>query len=105
MEDITIEPNIQLDIFEHEIIIKGQLVTISDYRVIKEAIKKIIEQGHRSISVTFIDTDSITSSVLGYFLKLVQKEKLDFKMNVKSNNLYNLLDMLSMIKVFNVNKI
>lgn len=105
MEDVSFEPNISIDLFQNEIIINGQLINISDYRLIKETIAKIINEGHKSLSVTFNDTDSITSSVLGYFLKLVQKDKIELKMKVRSNNLYSLLDMLRLVEIFKVSKI
>lgn len=105
MEDVSFEPNISIDLFQNEIIINGQLINISDYRLIKKTIAKIINEGHKSLSVTFNDTDSITSSVLGYFLKLVQKDKIELKMKVRSNNLYSLLDMLRLVEIFKVSKI
>jgi len=85
------------------ITITGNVKSVSDFQKLKAAVDTVVNQ-HRSITVNIIDSLSITSSVIGYFNKLVLKDKIDINMNVGNAQLLELLDELSLVSVFKARK-
>ncbi len=85
------------------ITIKGNIKSISDFQEIKTCLDDITCTD-KSITLKIIDSISITSSVIGYLTKLVYKDKIHISMTVGDKRLYELLDELSLISQFNVQK-
>jgi len=83
--------------------IKGNIKTVSDYQEIKSAIDALVGV-HSNIVVVIPDSISITSSVIGYFTKLVQKEKIDLSIKVGDPDLMELFDDLGLVSLFKVQK-
>ncbi|MBF0458551.1 MAG: hypothetical protein HQK99_11740 [Nitrospirae bacterium] len=88
-----------------EAIISGHVKTIEDYTKIKQVINSMLSGEGCSITVKIPDSISITSSVIGYLLKLVFENKVDLKLFVKEQKLYNLLEVLNLITVFKAQKL
>jgi hypothetical protein len=59
---------------------------------------------NKSIIVNIIDSLSITSSVIGYFNKLILKDKIDIRMNIGNAKLLELLSDLNLTTVFKAKK-
>ncbi|MCI4625487.1 MAG: hypothetical protein L3V56_05960 [Candidatus Magnetoovum sp. WYHC-5] len=87
-----------------EITISGQIKTIEDYQKVKQVMNSIIDGNSKLLIIYIPDSLSITSSVIGYFLKLVYENNITLNMHVKDDRLYNLLDVLNLVSVFNVKK-
>ncbi|MBF0517824.1 MAG: hypothetical protein HQK97_12060 [Nitrospirae bacterium] len=87
-----------------EAIISGHVKTIEDYTKIKQVINSMLAGEGCAITVKIPDSISITSSVIGYLLKLVFENKVDLRIAVKEQKLYNLLEVLNLITVFKVQK-
>jgi hypothetical protein len=83
--------------------IKGNIKSIGDFQAIKTCLDTIAEDTS-SISINIVDSISITSSVIGYFTKLVYNDKINIILKVGDKRLYHLLDELSLISIFNVQK-
>ncbi|MEO1937315.1 MAG: hypothetical protein ABGW85_01635 [Sulfurimonas sp.] len=83
--------------------IKGNIKTVSDYQEIKSTLDSMIT-AHKSITINIPDSISITSSVIGYFTKLVQKEKIDLSIKVGDSDLMELFDDLGLVSLFKVRK-
>ncbi len=83
--------------------IKGNIKTVSDYQEIKSTLDSMITT-HKSITINIPDSISITSSVIGYFTKLVQKEKIDLSIKVGDSDLMELFDDLGLVSLFKVRK-
>ncbi len=84
---------------DNQITIAGNIKTVSDYQEIKTRIDSVISQ-HKTITVNIKDSISITSSVIGYFTKIVMKDKINLTMKVGNSQLLDLLDDLSLKSVF-----
>ncbi|MCX8085004.1 MAG: hypothetical protein N3C60_08805 [Calditerrivibrio sp.] len=97
-----LEPNVTITTVGNEVLVGGDVVNITDYRLIKESVLKAIGSEGKYVKVIFSDAESLTSSVIGFFLKLVQKDNIEVKMVVKKNTLMSLLEILGLVKIFNV---
>ena len=83
--------------------IVGNIKSISDFQTIKENTDLIIKE-HKNISIQIIDSLSITSSVIGYFTKLVLKDKIAIHMYIGNVQLMSLLEDLNLVSTFNATK-
>ncbi len=83
----------------NNITIIGNIKTVSDYQSIKTTVDSVSSQ-NKSIIINVKDSISITSSVIGYFNKLVLKDKIDLSMKVGNPQLLSLLDDLNLKSVF-----
>ncbi len=81
--------------------ITGNIKSVSDFQNIKSSIDTL-KTDNSSIIINIEDSISITSSVIGYFNKLVLKDKTQMQMKVGNPQLMSLLQDLNLIKVFNV---
>lgn len=86
------------------LVINGEMKTIEDYTEIKNALNDIISKGLDSVTIEVKESMTITSSIIGLFTKTVHGDGLKIKLMVHSDRLYNLLEDLNLIAVFNVCK-
>ena len=85
-----------------EIIITGNIKSIDDGMKIKESIGSIQKNGVKSIVIKIKDSFSMTSTVIGYLMKVVNLDKIQLSLIVGDQRLYQLLDELSLVHVLNV---
>jgi len=83
--------------------ITGNIKSVHDYQKIKESIDSLIAS-NKTIIINIQDSISITSSVIGYFTKLVQKEGIDVSLKVGDASLMELFDDLNLVTLFKVRK-
>ena len=57
----------------NKVVINGNIKSISDFQNIKTEVDAVAG-AHRDITVEIVDSLSITSSVIGYFNKLILKD-------------------------------
>lgn len=88
-----------------EIVIRGNIKTITDYQDIKRAVKEQMDKDIKSIDIKIEDSFSITSSVVGFFLKVINKDKLDLNVYVKDERLHRILKDLNLLDLFKVKKL
>jgi hypothetical protein len=88
----------------NNITIKGNIKSVSDYQILKEKLEDL-RKTHGSILLTIEDSISITSSIIGYLTKLVQKEGIDLSIKVGDGSLYELFDDLNLVTLFKVKKV
>jgi len=88
----------------NSVIIKGNIKSVSDYQEIKTTLDSLITT-HQSIVIEIKDSISITSSVIGYLTKLVQKEKIDLNILVGSASLMELFEDLNLVTLFHVKRV
>lgn len=84
--------------------ITGNVKSVSNFQELKRSIDSVVSQ-HKSITINIKDSLSITSSVIGYFNKLVLKDRIDIHMHVGNAQLFELLDELNLVSVFKAKKI
>lgn len=92
-----------LSINSNVINIQGNIKSISDFQTIKSNIDSVVSS-HKNITINVVDSLSITSSVIGYFNKLVLKDGIKIKMTVGNEKLMNLLKDLNLASTFNASK-
>ncbi len=84
--------------------ITGNIKSISDFSQIKSITDSMIAQ-HKRIIINIIDSLSITSSVIGYFNKLILKDKIVIEMKVGNEQLIHLLNDLNLVSTFKARKV
>jgi len=83
--------------------IQGNIKSINDFQEIKTAIDTMVSS-YETITIDIVDSLSITSSVIGYFNKLVLKDSINISMKVGNSQLLELLDDLNLTSVFKARK-
>lgn len=83
--------------------ITGNIKSINDFQTIKNTLDAL-KSSNNSIVLELKDSISITSSVIGYFNKLVLKDKIDFRIKVGNDQLMELFDDLNLRQTFKVTK-
>ena len=93
----------QIIIDNATVTIEGNIKSVDDFQQIKTHIDPLIKL-HNSIVIHIPDSLSITSSVIGYFMKLIHKEGIHLTLKVGDERLFNLLEDLNLINEFNVTR-
>jgi hypothetical protein len=88
----------------NRITIEGNIKSVGDFQTIKSSVDSLLST-NKSIVVEIKDSLSITSAVIGYFNKLILKDKINMQIHVGNAQLYELLDDLNLTSVFNLKKI
>jgi phage-related protein len=95
--DITVQ--------NHNINIKGNIKTIENYMTIKETVQELVDAGVDSLHFVIEDSLSMTSSVIGYLMKLIKIDGVHVSMAVGDERLISLFEELDLVKMFNVHKV
>jgi len=83
--------------------ITGNIKSISDFSQIKSLIDGVVAT-HKNVTINIVDSLSITSSVIGYFNKLILKDKINIDMRIGNEQLMNLIDDLNLTSTFKARK-
>jgi len=94
----------EISINNNIVTIEGNIKSVSDYQTIKAEIDGVVSN-HNSLILNITNSISVTSSVIGYFNKLVLKDKIDIKMNIGNSQLLELLKDLNLATIFKATKI
>ncbi|MDD2366803.1 MAG: hypothetical protein PHN84_11620 [Desulfuromonadaceae bacterium] len=86
----------------NELTITGNIKSVEDGQEIKQAIDAIQKKGVKSILLKIQDSFSMTSTVIGHLMKTVNIDRVGLSIVVGDRRLYQLLEELSLIDVFNV---
>lgn len=88
-----------------DITVLGTIKSISDGQTIKDSIKKIFENDNQAVVNLHIkDSFIITSSVIGFLIKLIKIDKRALFVHVRSLELYSMLEDMSLLDSMNVRK-
>jgi hypothetical protein len=85
----------------NELIITGNIKSIEDGIEIKAAINALKEKGAKSLLLKIVDSFSMTSTVIGFLMKLVNLDKITVSLLIGDQRLYQLLDELNLVQPFN----
>lgn len=94
----------EISVNSNRVTIEGNIKSNSDFQSIRTTVNSLVAT-HKSIIVDVKDSLSFTSSIIGYFNKLILKDKIDVSINVGNAELYNLLDDLNLVSTFKLRKI
>ena len=84
--------------------IKGVVKSIVDSQQIKDTVESVTHNVN-NLTIEFIDSFALTSTVIGYLIKKVQADNLNLNIIIHNDQLFELFDMLSLTALFNVRKI
>ena len=84
--------------------ITGNIKSVSDYQRIKSSMDTL-KTSHSTMIIELKDSISITSSIIGYFNKLVLKDKIGLEMKIGNPQLIELLNDLNLTKIFRAIKV
>ena len=93
-----------ISVSTNSIKIDRNIKSVSDFQKIKSNLDSLTIQ-HKSIIINITDSMSITSSVIGYFNKLILKDKIKIQIEVGNDQLFELLNELNLVSVFNAKKV
>lgn len=86
---------------ERTVDIIGNIKSIDDYNEIKRVTQQLASKGAKDMTINIRDSLSMVSSVIGYFMKLINVDTVKVHMNIWDERLYSLLEQLSLVDVFN----
>ena len=78
----------------------GNIKSIEDGAEIKNAVNALIKNGVKSVTLTIRDSFSMTSTVIGHLMKVVNLDKVAVSLVVGDARLYQLLEDLSLVQAF-----
>ncbi|MEA2090863.1 MAG: hypothetical protein U9O83_00665 [Campylobacterota bacterium] len=84
--------------------ITGNIKSINHLSEIKNLVDSVVTQ-HRNIVIHITDSLSITSSVIGYFNKLILKDHINIEMRIGNDQLMHLLNDLNLASTFKARKV
>jgi hypothetical protein len=90
---------------DNEVIITGNIKSVEDSLLVKNTISDILTRGSRSIHLKIMDSLSMTSTMIGFLMKIVHQEKIHLLITVGDSRLYSLLEELNLVQQFNVHLI
>jgi len=89
--DITVSSN--------TLTIDGNIKSVADYQSIKSALDSLTAS-HKDIVIDILNSLSVTSSVIGYFNKLVLKDKINIMIKIGNPQLMDLFKDLNLVDLF-----
>jgi len=93
----------EINASSNNVTINGNIKTVSDFQQIKQVLDDVVSV-HSTLILNITDSLSMTSSVIGYFNKLVLKDKINIQMKVGNKQLLELLTDLNLASTFNAKK-
>ena len=84
--------------------INGNIKSIDHFQIILHQIESL-KSNYKELEIYILDSISLTSSVIGYFSKLVYSDKLKLKVLVSNTQLYDLLEDLDLLETLQVQRI
>lgn len=85
----------------HELTIRGNIKSIDDSNRIKDTLGTL-RKGEAGILIKIPDSFSMTSTVIGFLMKLVHVDQVRVSLVVGDPRLFQLLEDLSLVQTFNV---
>lgn len=85
-----------------ELIISGNIKTIDDSIALRAAVQKLVDGGCSSIMLKIPDSFAMPSAVIGYLMKLVNRDKVQLNVIAGDQRLRELLDELQLTEQFGV---
>ncbi|MBQ3033998.1 MAG: hypothetical protein IJD28_06430 [Deferribacterales bacterium] len=86
----------------NEIVLSGNIKSLKDYQNIKQTVTDMIAGGVDNIIIKTPESFSITSSVIGFFMKVIFQDHVKITLYVSDPRLFNILEDLQLIETFNV---
>lgn len=83
-------------------VVTGEVKNLDCYSEIKKTVQECVDSGERDITIEMVDSMMITSSIIGYFTKLIHADGVRISLVVYSERLFSLLEDLNLVEMLNV---
>ncbi len=88
-----------------QICIEENIKSLSDNDTIKTAIEDAWNaHTDKPIEIHIKDSFIITSSVIGFLIKFIKKDKMPITLYIKNEELYDMMDDMNLIQALNIKK-
>jgi positive regulator of sigma E activity len=92
---------IKIDINDKNVKIYGDIIGVEDFEMIKNEMEEKLN-AENIITLEIIDSSFITSSLIGYFYKLLEKDGIHLKIKVGKKELMEVFEDLNLVEKFEV---
>ncbi len=89
-------------ISNRELAVGGVIKTIDDSMALREAVQKLVEGGADTLTLRIEDSFAMPSAVIGYLMKLVNRDKVRLTLLASDKRLCDLLEELQLTGTFGV---
>ena len=86
----------------NEVVITGNVKSVEDSIRIKDTVGGLIAKGSHNVQLRMVDSLSLTSTAIGFLMKIVHQDKVQLSITVGDRRLYTLLEELGLVQKFNV---
>ena len=86
------------------ITVHNNIKSVSHYQPIKEALESEISKGNKNLTIELENSFSITSSVIGVFIKTKSLDGVNLNLRVKDERAYMILEKLKLIELLGVER-
>ena len=89
-------------ISNRELSVSGIIKTIDDSMALREAVQKLVEGGADALTLRIEESFALPSAVIGFLMKLVNRDKVRLTLLARDPRLCELLEELQLTAVFGV---
>jgi hypothetical protein len=83
-----------------EFTITGNIKTMADYLAIRKLVTELVDAGAGALTLHVRESFSMPSSVIGFFVKLINRDKIRVTMLIQDPRLLELLAELNLAELF-----
>jgi len=83
-----------------ELTITGNIKTTADYLAIRKLVTELVEGGAAALTLHVNESLSMPSSVIGFFVKLINRDRIRVSMVIQDKRLMELLEELNLSELF-----
>jgi len=84
----------------NEITVSGNIKSTDDYLAIRKLVTELVGGGATSLTLHMLGSLSMPSSVIGFFVKLINRDKVRVTMVIQDKHLLELLQELNLLELF-----
>jgi hypothetical protein len=88
----------------NDITITGNIKTTDDYLAIRQMVTELVGQGASALTLHIHESLSMPSSVIGFFVKLINRDKIRIRMVIQDSRLLELLEELGLATLFGASR-
>jgi len=85
---------------DRELTITGNIKSTADYLAIRDLVTETLWGGGQEVTLRIHESLSMPSSVIGFFVKLVNRDKIRLTLIIQDPRLLELIDELSLTTLF-----
>lgn len=89
----------------NELTVTGIIKTIDDSMTLRAELQRLFDNGERAITLRITESFALPSAVIGYLMKLVNRDKVRLTLLAGDQRLCELLDELQLSRAFGVSRL